>query len=80
MYFTILVALYNFFWATVENSHLAMIPEISSSSNQRGFLTTVRNAVFALSNSLMYFVLWRMLGTGKLLVVSAYVCTKLDII
>ena len=65
MYYSILAAIYNFFYATGENSHLAIIPELSSSSGERGALTMIRNAAFVLANMVMYTVLSIMLGTGK---------------
>ena len=65
IYYSVLAVIYNFFWATVEISHLAMIPGIASSANERGALSMIRNVAFVLSNIVMYGILWVMLRAGK---------------
>ena len=65
IYYSVFSAIHNISWAFVQISHLAMIPEITSSEQQRGFLTTMRNIGAVISNIFVYSILWIMLGTGK---------------
>ena len=64
IYYSVFSAIHNISWAFVQSSHLAMIPEITSSKEERGSLTTIRNLGAVISNIFVYSVLWVMLGTG----------------
>ena len=64
-YYSVIAILFNSFWATVEVSHLAMIPGITSSETQRGGLSTIRTIGNVVSNVIVYGILWLMVNTGK---------------
>ena len=67
-YYAVLASIFNISWATVQVSHLSMIPEITSIENERGNLITIRNVGTVMSNIFVYGLLWIMLTAGKLVV------------
>ena len=64
-YYSAFVVLFQFGWATVQISHLSMIPEITPSENKRGSLTAIRNVGTAISSMFVYSTTWIMFGIGK---------------
>ena len=65
-YYSAFVVLFQFGWATVQISHLSMIPDITSCENARMTLTSVRYAATVMSNIFVYCVTWILLETGQL--------------
>ena len=65
-YYCVFSGFYSIFYAFVQISHLAMIPELTSNEHQSGFLTTMRNIGRSMSNIFVCCILWIMLGKGKL--------------
>ena len=68
VYYSVFAAIFTCSWATVQVSHLAMIPEITSIENERGVLTTIRNVGTVTSNILVYGLLWFMLVIGTVII------------
>jgi len=54
--------IHNIAWAAVQISHLAMIPELSPSQNERTGLTAIRHAAQVASNIAGYVLIWAILG------------------
>ena len=67
IYYSVFSAFNNIAWAFVQISHLAMIPEITSSEYYRGSLTTIRNIGTVVSSIFVYAILWILLGTGTVI-------------
>ena len=63
-YYSAFVVLFQFGWATVQISHLSMIPDITSDEAERMALTSVRYAATVMSNLLVYLIFWLLLETG----------------
>ena len=64
-YYSAFVVLFQFGWATVQISHLSMIPDITSNEENRMALTSIRYAATVMSNILVYCVTWLLLETSK---------------
>ena len=64
-YYSAFVVLFQFGWATVQISHLSMIPDITSCENTRMTLTSVRYAATVMSNIFVYCITWILLDTGQ---------------
>ena len=64
-YYSAFVVLFQFGWATVQISHLSMIPDITSEEKERMALTSVRYAATVMSNLLVYGMCWLLLVTGN---------------
>ena len=64
-YYSAFVVLFQFGWATVQISHLSMIPDITFNENNRMALTTTRYAATVISTILVYTVTWLLLDTCK---------------
>ena len=64
IYYSAFVVLFQFGWATVQISHLSMIPDITSDENSRMALTSVRYAATVGSNILVYCIAWLLLETS----------------
>jgi len=60
-YYSAFVVLFQFGWATVQISHLSMIPDITSDEAERMALTSVRYAATVMSNLLVYGMCWLLL-------------------
>ena len=65
-YYSAFVVLFQFGWATVQISHLSMIPDITSEEKERMALTSVRYAATVMSNLLVYGMCWLLLVTGNI--------------
>ena len=65
VYYSAFVVLFQFGWATVQISHLSMIPDITSCENARMNLTSVRYAATVISSIFVYSFTWILLDTGK---------------
>ena len=65
IYYLIFAMLYNFSWATIQISHLAIIPEITSVEKNRMELSSVRNAATVVSNLSSYAIFLLLIKTSK---------------
>lgn len=61
-YFTIVILVFQLGWATVQITHLAMIPEIGRTQTDRSDLTAIRYAVSVCSSVVVYVVMWLVLS------------------
>ena len=68
LYYSAFAVLQTFGWATVQNSHLSMIPELTPNENTRMALTSVRYAGKVISNVSVYSIAWVLLETGKYII------------
>ena len=66
-YYSAFVVLFQFGWATVQISHLSMIPDITACENTRMGLTSIRYAATVMSSILVYCITWLLLETSKFL-------------
>lgn len=64
VYYSSLVVLFQLGWASVQISHLSLIPELSPNEHDRTRLTAVRYTCTVLSNVLIYITTWWSLGLG----------------
>lgn len=64
VYYSSLVILFQLGWASVQISHLSLIPELSPNEHDRTRLTAVRYSCTVLSNVLIYVATWWSLGLG----------------
>ena len=64
-YYSAFVVLFQFGWATVQISHLSMIPDITACEKSRMSLTSIRYAATVMSSILVYCVTWLLLETSK---------------
>ncbi len=62
IYYAAFVVIFQFGWASVQISHLAMIPEIASTQKERTGLTAIRYSMTVISNLLVYVVTWGFLS------------------
>jgi Na+/melibiose symporter-like transporter len=62
VYYASFVIMFQFGWASVQISHLSMIPEIASTQTERTGLTAIRYAMTVSSNILVYMVAWGFLN------------------
>ena len=58
VYYAAFVIIFQFGWAATQISHLAAIPDLANSQNERTGLTAIRYAMTVLSNILVYAVAW----------------------
>ena len=65
IYYLIFAILWNFSWATIQISHLAMIPEITSVEQNRMELSSVRNAATVMSNLSTYAIFLLLIKTSN---------------
>lgn len=61
VYFSLFILIFQFGWAIVQITHLAMIPELSQSQRDRSDLTAIRYTVSVCSNVIVYCVTWGVL-------------------
>jgi Na+/melibiose symporter-like transporter len=66
LYFATMIILFQCGWATVQITHLAMIPELSRTQKDRSDLTAIRYSSGVCSNVLVYCVMWAVLHGGKM--------------
>lgn len=60
-YFGITILIFQFGWAMVQITHLAMIPEMSRTQKDRSDLTAIRYSTSVCSNVVVYIVTWAVL-------------------
>ncbi|KAK6624902.1 hypothetical protein RUM44_011766 [Polyplax serrata] len=58
VYYSAFVIIFQFGWASVQISHLALIPELTPSDNQRTQLTTIRYTFTVVSTVVIYILTW----------------------
>jgi len=61
IYFAPFVVIFQFGWASVQISHLCLIPELTSCAGERTWLNSGRVSMTVLSNIMVYVVLWQMI-------------------
>ena len=61
-YFIMFVVVFQFGWAATQISHLAMIPELTPSQDERTGLTAIRYSATVISNIAVYLLAWALLG------------------
>jgi len=64
IYYSAFAIVFQFGWASVQISHLALIPAITSSQNERTGLTAIRYGLTVFSNITVYVITWVILGQG----------------
>jgi len=64
VYYCSFAVVFQFGWASVQISHLALIPAISSCQNERTGLTAIRYGMTVISNIAVYLVAWAFFGMG----------------
>ncbi|XP_040575616.1 major facilitator superfamily domain-containing protein 12 [Lepeophtheirus salmonis] len=62
LYYACFVVVFQFGWAAVQISHLAMIPELSPSIHERTGLTAIRYGATVISNITVSVITWIFLG------------------
>ncbi|TYZ65243.1 hypothetical protein PybrP1_012339 [[Pythium] brassicae (nom. inval.)] len=65
VYYAVAASLFNFGWAAVQVSHMALVPELSIDDNVRCVLNSTRYAFTILSNVLIFCVFFLLLGVVK---------------
>lgn len=61
VYFTIVILVFQFGWATVQVTHLAIIPELSRTQKDRTDLTAIRYSASVFANVIVFIVTWLIL-------------------
>jgi len=64
IYYCLFAVVFQYGWASVQISHLALIPTLSHCQNERTELTAIRYAMTVASNILVYLVAWAFFGVG----------------
>ena len=67
IYYVVFAIVSNFGMATIQNSHLAMIPEIAYDDQDRMTLTSVRNAATVISNLSTYAIFLLFVKKGNII-------------
>ncbi|XP_019872631.1 major facilitator superfamily domain-containing protein 12-like [Aethina tumida] len=57
-YYSVFIIIFQFGWASVQISHLSLIPELTPNEHDRTKLTAVRYCFTVISNVLVYVVTW----------------------
>ncbi|GAB9466125.1 Glycoside-pentoside-hexuronide [Globisporangium polare] len=65
IYYAVAASLFNFGWAAVQVSHMALVPELSTDDNVRCVLNSTRYAFTILSNVLVFCVFFFLLRVVK---------------
>ena len=65
MYYLVFAILFGFAWATIQVSHLAMIPEITSDEQEQMALASFRNAATVISSLSTYLIFLLLVKTGN---------------
>lgn len=60
-YYCIFIIIFQFGWASVQISHLSLIPELTPNEHDRTKLTAVRYCFTVISNLLVYVITWMIL-------------------
>lgn len=61
VYYSIFIIIFQFGWAAVQISHMALIPEITPRENQRTKLAAIRNGATVFASIFVYLVAWGVL-------------------
>ncbi|CAH1795900.1 unnamed protein product [Owenia fusiformis] len=61
IYYSPFVVIFQFGWASTQISHLSLIPDLTSNSQERVELNAIRYAFTVISNLLVYLITWLML-------------------
>ncbi|XP_014223881.1 major facilitator superfamily domain-containing protein 12-like [Trichogramma pretiosum] len=61
IYYSAFVIIFQFGWASVQISHLSLIPDLTKLRDERTHLTAIRYSFTVLSNVLMYVITWAIL-------------------
>ena len=64
-YYLALAILYNFGWATIQITQLAMVPEITSDGQERMALVSIRNIATVISNLVTYAIFLLFVKSGN---------------
>ncbi|XP_074598567.1 major facilitator superfamily domain-containing protein 12-like [Brevipalpus obovatus] len=62
VYFSIFIIIFQFGWAAVQISHLSLIPDLTSSSNERIGLNSLRYSFTVASSITVYMITWLVLS------------------
>ncbi|CAD5214141.1 unnamed protein product [Bursaphelenchus okinawaensis] len=65
LWFAPFIALFQFGWAAVQISHLAMIPELSENPSRRTSMNSLRNAFAVIANLTIYLAVFFLLNADK---------------
>lgn len=69
IYYSAFVIIFQFGWASVQISHLSLIPELTPCEHERTSLTAIRYSFTVISNIFVYVIMWgvfHMTGAGSL--------------
>uniref|UniRef100_A0A1Y1LD93 Major facilitator superfamily (MFS) profile domain-containing protein n=1 Tax=Photinus pyralis TaxID=7054 RepID=A0A1Y1LD93_PHOPY len=61
IYFSVFIIIFQFGWASIQISHLSLIPELTPNEHDRTKLTAIRYGFTVLSNVLVYIITWYVL-------------------
>lgn len=65
IYFSAVILAFQFGWAIVQVTHLAMIPEMSRNQKDRTELTAMRYSASVTSNVIVFIVTWAVLRANR---------------
>ncbi|KAF2359689.1 Major facilitator superfamily domain [Trinorchestia longiramus] len=65
VYYCFFVVIFQFGWASVQISHLALIPDLTPKKSQRTELNSIRYAFTVLANLSVFSITYIILGTGE---------------
>jgi len=65
LYYSAFAVIFQFGWASVQISHLALIPAITPCQNERTGLTAIRYGMTVMSNITVYVVAWIVFGQNS---------------
>lgn len=64
-YYALFIFIFQFGWASVQISHLSLIPELTKDKNERVELNSIRYAFTVLSNLAVYGIFWLLFDLGS---------------
>ena len=67
IYYAAFVIIFQFGWASTQISHLAAIPDLAQTQNERTGLTAIRYGMTVASNILVYAVAWGLLANKNMI-------------
>ena len=65
IYYSVFNALFQMGFSMAQTNHLAMIPELSSSEDERTSLTLIRNSMTSMANIVAYLIAFIAFSNGK---------------
>lgn len=65
IYYSAFAVIFQFGWASVQISHLALIPALTDCQNERTGLTAIRYSMTVVSNITVYLIAWAFFGMSK---------------